>query len=152
MFLTVALVIGSGCSERPAHLAGDYYLVDSDDSHVYIINHRTNTIAVNDQVVDTATDAGLIFVLRQKAQSYECTNPNGERVIATRYYPELDYWIIDQHSGKTLGPLNKPAFARQLEKAGLDVPELSPSSYFVRPNAKVIQTMKKEGCGDFRRI
>ena len=140
--LLLSVLACGGCDWTGSHVAGDYSL-DGTDVHRYLVDDRHNRIVVEEQVLDAAARDGHVFVLRQVAQSYDCTVADGQKSIYTEYTPELQYWVFDVATDASSGPLDRRAYLDYLKTHGQPDLELDSGDYYVQPNSLYIRALIK---------
>lgn len=142
----ILILILTGCmSGEHKLLGGNYYLSDSDDSHVYILKKSGDqfSIIVNQQIVDFKVVKNYVLVLRKVAESFDCYNEKNVPTIITHYSNEDEYWVIDLQRDKEMGPLKEEAYFHLLKKLELPLMKLSVPSAFV-PNSEAFKKWREE--------
>jgi hypothetical protein len=128
---TILVAALSGCEGRIfAFLGTNYYLENSDNEHVYLVRADTNSIAIDQQVVDYYKIQSYIFVLRMKSTSVECEKENADVFIITKKTNVEEYFILDLDKNAEIGPLDRESFFNKLNIMSIENVSLKvPSNY-----------------------
>jgi hypothetical protein len=143
------------CGESSSRLpGGHYYLVDNDDSHVYLVKREktseVDTLVVDQQIVDYRITNGYLLVLRKVAKDYDCYDEKNVPTIITHYSNEDEYWVIDLQKEKEIGPLKEQMYVKTVKELKLPTVKLNapkdfyPNSDFFRTRSDKCKRMKPE--------
>jgi hypothetical protein len=144
--IVLALPILAGCmSGGYRSLAGNYYLSDTDHSHVYILKKSRDqlSIVIDQQIVDFKIVENQLLVRRKVAESFDCYDKKNVASIITHYSNEDEYWVIDLKKDKETGPLKEESYFRLLKDLELPPVKLTVPSSFA-PNSEAFKKWREE--------
>jgi len=140
IFLIILMIILVACdsSKSGGQLAhSNYYLDNSDASHVYVTKKTNggNLVVIDQMVVASQVDGDYLFALQKIATSYDCYGENQKWTVMTEYTGQSAFWIVDLKKEQEFGPMDMNAFREKTKSLGVVLELNEPTKYLTNEGA-----------------